>query len=136
MMDYISNFPGPDRETSILEVKNHIKKIPTFKNISDKYIYTTISNQFDIVTNFGKVRGSAAGWQVHERREIINKSKIKLKIMAYKKYRFKAIIKTLVYCNKQYFDTLEKFYAPGNEGMTTAYLEFEEHKQNINKNKT
>jgi len=126
MMDYISNFPAPTKENSINEVKIHIKKIPTFNGISDKYIDKEVTKQFNIVTNFGKTRGSAAGWGTFERPEIIQRTKTSLNMLVYKKFRFKAIIKSLVYVNKEYKDTLDRYYAPDNKGMTEAYLEFEE----------
>ena len=128
MMDYMSNFPPPTRENSVIEITNFIVKIPTFKSISTDYITKEITKQFDIVTNSGKTRGSATGWSVHERPEIIQRTKTSLNMLAYKKYRFKAIIKTLAYLNKAYIETLDRYYAPGNPGMTLAYLEFEEYK--------
>ena len=67
MMDYISNFPPPTRENSIIEITNFIVKIPTFKFISIEYITKEITKQFDTVTNSGKTRGSAAGWTTRER---------------------------------------------------------------------
>ena len=129
MMDYMSNFPPPTRENSIIEITNFIVKIPTFKSISTDYITKEITKQFDIVTNSGKTRGSATGWSVYERPEIIQRTKASLNMLEYKKYRFKAIIKSLVYLNKEYMDTLNRYYAPGNAGMIEAYLEFEECKK-------
>lgn len=125
-MDNMSNFSPPTRENSIIEITNFMVKIPIFKSISIEYITKEITKQFDIVTNSGKTRGSAAGWVVHEKPEIIQRTRTNLNMLAYKKYRFKAIIKTLVYLNKAYFDTLDRYYAPGNKGMTSAFLEFEE----------
>lgn len=133
MMDYMSNFPAPSREESINEIKIHIKKIPNFKNISDEYITKLVTKQFDIVTNYGKFRGSAAGWVVFEQPEIIKNVKLNLNILTFKKYRFKAIVKTLVYLNEIFKDHLNKYYAPGAKGMTDAYLEFEEYKNIIHK---
>ena len=133
MMDYMSNFPPPSRENSIIEITNFIVKIPTFKFISIEHITKEITKQFDIVTNSGKTRGSAAGWSTYERPEIIKRTRANLNVLAYKKFRFKAIIKTLVYLNKAYFDTLDRYYAPGNKGMTDAFLEFEEYKSIMHK---
>ena len=109
MMDYMSNFPPPTRENSIIEITNFIVKIPTFKSISTDYITKEITKQFDIVTNSGKTRGSATGWSVHERPEIIQRTKTVSICLAYKKYRFKAIIKTLAYLNKAYIETLDRY---------------------------
>ena len=133
MMDYMSNFSPPSRENSIIEITNFIVKIPTFKFISIEYINKETAKQFDIVTDSGKTRGSAAGWSTYVRPEIIKRTRASLNMLAYKKFRFKAIIKTLVYLNKAYFDTLDRYYAPGNEGMTSAFLEFEEYKSIMHK---
>ncbi len=133
MMDYMSNFSPPSRDNSIIEITNFIVKIPTFKSISIEYINKETAKQFDIVTDSGKTRGSAAGWSTYERPEIIKRTRANLNMLAYKKFRFKAIIKTLVYLNKAYFDTLDRYQAPGNEGMTSAFLEFEEYKSIMHK---
>ena len=129
MMDYMSNYPPPTRENSIIEITNFIVKIPTFKSISIEYITKEITKQFDIVTNSGKTRGSATGWSVYERPEIIQRTKASLNMLEYKKYRFKAIIKSLVYLNKEYMDTLNIYYAACNAGNIEAYLVFDECKK-------
>tara|TARA_Y100000816_G_C26060096_1_gene556568 strand:- start:787 stop:1194 length:408 start_codon:yes stop_codon:yes gene_type:complete len=130
MLDYMSNFPPPSREDSLNEIKREIKKYPQFKSISDKYIEKEISKNFDLITSRDAriYRGSAAGWVTFEKAEIIKKTKHCINIFNYKKYRFRAILKSLVLINKIYFDSIEKRYAPGGKGMIEAQSQFEELK--------
>tara|TARA_Y100000385_G_C12476716_1_gene377313 strand:- start:53 stop:454 length:402 start_codon:yes stop_codon:yes gene_type:complete len=131
MMDYISYFPGPTKTSGVNDIVIAIQHIPRFVTISRQFVHKEVERQFNIVTRNDTYRGSAAGWGQHERPEIILKVKHQLNLFLLKKKRFKAIIKTLVYINKSYFDTLQSYYKPGNKGMTDAYLEFEHLKTHV-----
>lgn len=127
-MDYYSDFPAPNKESSINEVLRYIKSTKKYISIIDnkqiplKDIVTTHFNQ---VTNNNTIRGSATGWAVYERVEIIKKTMTELeKYNINVKRRLRGIIKALVLINKTYFDHLKIYYAPGGPGMTEAYADF------------
>lgn len=127
-MDYYSDFPAPNKESSINEVLRYIKSTKKYSSIIDnkqiplKDIVTTHFNQ---VTNNNTIRGSATGWAVYERVEIIKKTMTELeKYNINVKRRLRGIIKALVLINKTYFDHLKIYYAPGGPGMTEAYADF------------
>jgi|TARA_Y100000741_G_C18200953_1_gene537557 hypothetical protein len=132
MLDYLSDYPGPSREEAIENIKICIKKMPQFKQVSDVYIEKEISKNYDIVTRNGTFCCSAAGWLTFESHEILKKTKHSINILNYKKYRFKAIIKTLALLNKWLLDTNKKRYAPGGVGMLDALNEFERYKNIYN----
>jgi hypothetical protein len=128
MMDYYSDFPAPNKESSINEVLRYIKSTKKYTSIIDnkqiplKDIVTTHFNQ---VTNNNTIRGSATGWAVYERVEIIKMTMTELeKYNINVKRRLRGIIKALVLINKTYFDHLKIYYAPGGPGMTEAYADF------------
>ena len=131
MLDYMSNFSPPNKVDSINEIKREIKKCPQFQFISDRYIEKEIRKNFDLVTSRDAriYRGSAAGWVTFEKAEIIKKTKHNFNIFNYKKYRFKAILKSLALINKIYFDSIEKRYAPGGKGMMESLNNFERYKE-------
>ena len=129
MMDYMSNFPPPNKVESINEIKREIKKCPQFQIISDQYIEKEISKNFDLVTQNGTYRGSAAGWVTFEKAEIIKKTKHNFNVFNYKKYRFKAIMKSLLIINTIYSQLIEQRYAPGGKGMMEALNNFEKYKE-------
>ena len=127
-MDYYSDFPAPNKESSINEVLRYIKSTKKYTSIIDnkhiplKDIVTTHFNQ---VTNNNTIRGSATGWAVYERVEIIKMTMTELeKYNINVKRRLRGIIKALVLINKTYFDHLKIYYAPGGPGMTEAYADF------------
>ena len=127
-MDYYSDFPAPNKESSIKEVLRYIKSTKKYTSIIDnkqiplKDIVTTHFNQ---VTNNNTIRGSATGWAVYERVEIIKMTMTELeKYNINVKRRLRGIIKALVLINKTYFDHLKIYYAPGGPGMTEAYADF------------
>lgn len=127
-MDYYSDFPAPNKESSINEVLRYIKSTKKYISIIDnkqiplKDIVTTHFNQ---VTNNNTIRGSATGWAVYERVEIIKMTMTELeKYNINVKRRLRGIIKALVLINKTYFDHLKIYYAPGGPGMTEAYADF------------
>ena len=107
--------------SGVLSILNDsIIKIET-RSIQLKDIVTTSFNE---VTNNNTIRGSATGWAIHERVEMIKRTKIKLDNILNVKRRFRGIIKALVLINKTYFDHLKIYYAPGSPGMTEAYSDF------------
>jgi len=127
MMDYYSNFPAPFKEACINEVVRYIKSIKKYSTIIDNksiQLKDIVTTSFNEVTNNNTIRGSATGWAIHERVEMIKRTKIKLDNILNVKRRFRGIIKALVLINKTYFDHLKIYYAPGGPGMTEAYSEF------------
>ena len=127
-MDYYSDFPAPNKESSINEVLRYIKSTKKYTSIIDNKqipLKDIVTMHFNQVTNNNTIRGSATGWAVYERVEIIKKTMTELeKYNINVKRRLRGIIKALVLINKTYFDHLKIYYAPGGPGMTEAYADF------------
>ena len=80
-MDYYSNFPAPFKEACINEVVRYIKSIKKYSTIIDNksiQLKDIVTTSFNEVTNNNTIRGSATGWAIHERVEMIKRTKIKL----------------------------------------------------------
>ena len=118
MLDHLSEYPSPKGMEAVHDILNALrldKKINSYKK--DENILKKIA--LDIVTKTPP-RCSYAGWVMGELNDFTYKTIhiYEKKILLLRK--FKGIIKSIVFINLLYKESLERYYAPNGEFETCS----------------
>ena len=121
MLDHLSEYPSPKGMDAVHDILNSlqypIERIKSYKK--DENIFKKIA--LDIVTKTPP-RCSYAGWVMGELHDYMDKTIhiYKKKILLLRK--FKGIIKSIVFINLLYKESLERYYAPNGKFETYSSI--------------
>jgi|TARA_Y200000002_G_scaffold367705_1_gene360017 hypothetical protein len=115
MLDHLSEYPSPKGMAAVKDILNSLKETPLESNKSykkDKNILKKIALDIVIKT---PPRCSYTGWIMGELDDYTYKTIhiYKKKILLLRK--FKGIIKSIVFINLLYKESLERYYAPNGK---------------------
>jgi len=128
MMDYMGEFPPPEKRHAIREIVNIISNKYNSNNkdnikISEQFINNIVGKVYDEY-HVNITRYSYAGWSVFVKNEIISKTSNELNLFLNKRYKIKCGFRAGVKLISIYKDYLERSLAPGGGGYLKAKKEF------------
>ena len=132
MLDYYSEFPGPDEDHARKTIQSKFYKT----NVDNEYKFflsnikhggetqTKLINEAfessDIIKD-GRIKFSFSGWMIFGIPDIMHYLKIGIENYYDKmKTRMTGLFKSLVYLNMIYSDTVEKMYSPDSNYVTNV----------------
>tara|TARA_B100001057_G_C22348956_1_gene756277 strand:+ start:155 stop:583 length:429 start_codon:yes stop_codon:yes gene_type:complete len=111
MLDHYSNFPSPKGQEAAIEIIDRIYKSSSKISIKTKYDKKMLEKHVLSFVISNPPQCSFTGWIMGELNEYVNNC-----ISTYKKIlvrrKLKGIIKSIVYINLIYKESIEKYYAP------------------------
>ena len=111
MWDHLSYYPSPKGQEAADEVFNKIMGFPSKSLIKTEYDKNLLKKHVLYYVNSNPPKTSYSGWIMGELDEYVN-----ICISQYEKIlarrKLKGIIKSIVYINLLYKDSIERYYAP------------------------